>query len=387
MTGSEELPGPTLVEPRAAYVHVPFCRHHCGYCNFTVVAGRDDLTGAYLTALERELAGLGSRRVIDTLFIGGGTPTHLPLGALAQLLATIRRWFQLRSGYEFSIEANPVDVTQEVLDLLVEYGVNRLSLGAQSFSPEKLRVLERDHSSAEITTSIELARRAGCDVSLDLIFAAPGETLAAWGEDLQQAIRLAPDHISTYGLTFERGTTFWGRLAHGELRQAGETLERDMYLAAIDGLVDAGFEHYEVSNFARPGHRCRHNEVYWAGDEYFAAGPGAARYVAGRREMNHRSTTTWLKRIMAGESPVAEQETLAPEDRAREALVLGLRRLEGVRRDAFAEKFGFAVDQLGGAALLDFIKHGLLVDDRDVLQLTRAGLLVSDALWPRLLRR
>ncbi len=160
-----------------------------------------------------------------------------------------------------------------------------------------------------------------------------------------------------------------------------------MYLAAIDMLGAAGFEHYEVSNFARPGRRCRHNEVYWAGEEYYAAGPGAARYVAGRREMNHRSTTTWIKRVLAGESPVAESETLSPEDRAREGLVLALRRRQGIARDEFAARFGYEIDALGGAALADLVDHGLIEDDGRTLRLSCEGLLVSDALWSKLLRR
>jgi oxygen-independent coproporphyrinogen-3 oxidase len=374
-------------EPRAAYIHVPFCRHHCGYCNFTVVAGRDDLAEQYLAAIDRELAGLGKPREVDTLFVGGGTPTRLPADALVRLLATIGRWLVLAPGCEFSVEANPADVSPEIVRVLAEHGVTRVSLGAQSFAPEKLQNLERDHGPEDIDRAVALARAAGLDVSLDLIFAAPGETLTGWRDDLVRAVQLAPDHISTYGLTYERGTTFWGRLVRGELARAEEESERGMYLAAIDCLTAGGWEHYEVSNFALPGHRCRHNEVYWAGDSYFAAGPGAGRYVEGRRETNHRSTTTWLRRVLAGESPVAEQETLGPEDRAREMLVLGLRRLAGVDRQEFAAHTGFAVDDLGDTALRGFIDRGLIVDDGRRVRLSRAGLLVSDALWPKLLRK
>ena len=155
-----------------------------------------------------------------------------------------------------------------------------------------------------------------CSVSVDLIFGVPGESLAVWRHDLESVLSLEPDHVSTYGLTFERGTTFWGRLARGRLTRLDEELERAMYAAAIDTLTAAGFEHYEVSNFARASHRCRHNEIYWAGGGYYAAGPGAARFVGGRREMNHRSTTTWLRRVLAGQSPLAEAEVLPPADRA-----------------------------------------------------------------------
>ena len=224
-------------------------------------------------------------------------------------------------------------------------------------------------------------------VSLDLIFGVPGESIEIWQADLAAAIALGPDHVSTYGLTFERGTAFWSRLIEGELGRLDEELERAMYVAAIDTLTAAGFEHYEVSNFARPGHRCRHNEVYWAGESYFAAGPGAARYVDGRREMNHRSTTTWLKRVLAGESPVAETETLDPADRAREMLVFALRRLEGIERAAFAEKTGYPLDALVAEPLSRMTALGLLEDDGQRVRLTRQGLFVSDAIWPKFLKR
>jgi oxygen-independent coproporphyrinogen-3 oxidase len=220
-----------------------------------------------------------------------------------------------------------------------------------------------------------------------LIFGAPGETLDQWQADLDAALELEPDHVSTYGLTFERGTRFWSRKLHGELAQLPEEIERDMYALAIDRLIAAGFEHYEVSNFARPGHRCRHNEVYWAGAEYFAAGPGAARYVAGRREVNHRSTLTWIDRLERGQSPVAESETLDAEDRARELLVLALRRREGIARDEFQRRTGHEIDALVGRELARYTDLGLFAEEHGRLVLTRKGLYVSDAIWPAFLRR
>jgi len=378
---------PVFAVPRAAYVHVPFCRHRCGYCNFTLIAGRDDLIDGYLDALAAELARLGEPREVETLFLGGGTPTHLSPPQLERLLNLVRRWFPTSPGYEFSVEANPADVTPERVEVLVAGGVTRLSLGSQSFDDAKLRLLERDHDAATIRRAAELARAAGFDVSLDLIFGTPGEALDAWRRDLDAALALAPDHLSTYGLTIERGTTFWSRREHGSLQPVDEECERELYLATIDRLAAAGYEHYEVSNFARPGRRCRHNEVYWAAQGYYAAGPGAARYVDGRRETNHRSTTTWLARIRAGESPVAESETLPPDRKAREALVLGLRRLlDGVERRVFADEFGYDVDALGGDELRRLIATGML-DDRDGrVRLTREGLLIADWIWGRLLR-
>jgi oxygen-independent coproporphyrinogen-3 oxidase len=303
------------------------------------------------------------------------------------LLATVRRWFLLAENGEFSIEANPSGLDAERVDILAEHGVTRMSLGAQSFDARKLTALERDHAPADIARGVELGRRRLASVSLDLIFGAPGETLAVWRRDLASALRLSPDHVSTYGLTYERGTTFWNRLSHGRLARLDEELERSMYAEAIDALGAAGFEHYEVSNFAGPGHRCRHNEVYWAAEEYYAVGPGAARYLGGRRETNHRSTTTWLKRVLAGESAVAESETLSAEDKAREALVLALRRMEGVDRREFTARTGFEIDVLVGRELSRFVELGLLCDEVCRVRLTREGLFVSDAIWPAFLRR
>jgi oxygen-independent coproporphyrinogen-3 oxidase len=374
-----------FTQPRALYVHVPFCRHRCGYCNFTLLAGRDDLIRDYLHAIELELAAHGEPHEIDTLFFGGGTPTHLPPDSWRRLFGHVAKWFPLAQDAEVSVEANPADLDEIRLAALAECGVNRLSIGGQAFDAEKLRVLERDHSPAQLRRSVENALERFPSVSLDLIFGVPGETFAVWQSDLAQALKLGVQHVSTYGLTFERGTAFWKRLLEGELGRLDEELERSMYAAAIDAITAAGCEHYEVSNFARPGHRCRHNETYWSGDGYFAVGPGAARYVDGRREMNHRSTTTWLKRVLAGETPIADSETLDAEDRAREHLVFALRRIEGVDRSSFAQRTGFEIDALIGEPLKRFVDLGLFVDEGHRVRLSRQGLFISDAIWPEFL--
>jgi oxygen-independent coproporphyrinogen-3 oxidase len=366
---------------------VPFCRRRCGYCNFTVVADRDDLREDYLRAVERELSWLEEPRPVETLFFGGGTPTQLTPDQLRRLCRAVRRWFPLAHGYEFSVEANPSDLTAEKADVLLEAGVTRISLGVQSFDDAKLERLERDHRRADLSQALEVCKRRFFSLALDLIFAAPGETLDAWLEDLRAATSWAvADHISTYSLTYEKGAAFWGRKNRGQLEPLAEDVERAMYEAAIDTLTAAGFEHYEVSNFARPGHRCRHNETYWKGHGYYAVGPGAARYVDGCRETNHRSTTTYLKRVLAGQSPVAEREVLTPEDAARERLVFGLRMREGVGREWFAEQTGYRIDDLIGDVLPRFVAFGWLEDTGDRLRLTRAGLMVSDSLWPSFLR-
>jgi oxygen-independent coproporphyrinogen III oxidase len=371
--------------PRSAYIHVPFCKYRCGYCDFAIAADRDDLVGAYLDAIVTELSWLGEPREVDTLYFGGGTPSHLEAESLATLCDRVLRWHPLAAGNEWTVEANPESLTADRVQILAEHGVTRLSLGVQSLDDAKLRSLERNHSRADVLRSMEYARQAGMQVSIDLMFAAPGETLALWRSDLAAAIALGPDHISTYGLTWEPGAAFTVRRDKGLLRPLDEELERTMYGEAIDRLNAAGFEHYEVSNFAIPGRRSRHNEIYWAGKEYFAAGPGAARYVGGVRSTNHRSTTTYLKRIQAGESAIFEQEELTAEGRAHELLVLGLRRLEGVDRESFAASTEFALDDLAGPTIAKFVELGLLSDDGSRVKLTREGLFVSDALWPDLL--
>lgn len=371
--------------PRSAYIHVPFCQHRCGYCDFAVIAGRDDLVGAFLDALDIELGWLGSPRPVDTLYFGGGTPSHLDPRQLSQLCELARAAHPLNDGYEWTVEANPESLSPERLHVLADHGVTRISLGVQSFNNEKLKTLDRAHTRNSAERAVRLVQGAGMHVSLDLIFASPSETLAGWQQDLRDALALSPDHISTYGLTFERGTAFTTARERGRLSELDEELQRTMYAAAIDALTAAGYEHYEVSNFGWPGRHSRHNETYWAGDEYFAAGPGAARYVAGVRETNHRSTLAYLKAVETGQSPVADREELSPERRARECLVLGLRRLRGVDKRQFAAKTGYAVDALAGAAIAKFAAAGLLENDAHGVRLTREGLFVSDALWPELL--
>ncbi len=371
--------------PRAAYLHIPFCRHRCGYCNFTVVAGRGDLQQRYLDALQSELQTLDPPHEMDTIYLGGGTPTELAPPALDRLCQLVRRTFPTAAGYEWTVEANPSDLSFSTVQLLAAAGVNRVSLGVQSLTDRKLARLERDHRHGDVLKAYQLCRDHFACVALDLIFAAPGETLEQWNQDLAEAIQLAPDHLSVYGLTFEKGARFWNALRRGELTEVDESRQAQMYESAVDQLTESGWEHYEVSNFARPGQRSRHNQVYWRGQEYFGAGAGAAQYVAGRRQTNHRSTFTYMRRVLAGASPVAESESLSPQDRARERLVFGLRMLEGVDCRQFARQTGFEVEQLVGPALDRFVELGMLSHRQGRVQLTRRGLLVSDALWPEFL--
>ena len=368
---------PATDSVRSAYIHVPFCKHRCGYCDFTLVANRDDLISDYIQALDIEL-GRAPPYKLDTLFIGGGTPTHLSPDQLTQLFECVMRRFTLNDGCEFSVEANPDGLSREKIEVLHNYGVNRISLGVQSFDQSALKFLERDHAPADVFRAIDVVRERIPNFSLDLIFAVPGQSLDNWIASLNQAIALAPTHLSTYGLTIEKGTAFWSRQRKGQFSQLPNELERDMYAAAVDHLPEAGLEQYEISNFAATGFSCRHNEVYWSGHSYDAFGPGAARFIAGRRETNHRSVTGWLKRIAAGESPVGESETLPAEDRARELLVLGLRRTSGVSKDQFILQTGYSVDALARGRIDWHLAAKHVEDSGSVLKLTRAGRFFAD---------
>ncbi|MDP6444696.1 MAG: radical SAM family heme chaperone HemW [Pirellulaceae bacterium] len=371
--------------PRSAYLHVPFCRRRCGYCNFTVVAGRDDFRDDYLDALQRELALPADVGEMDTIYIGGGTPTQFDNRQLIRLLDMVRNHLPLRDGGEFSVEANPEDIDQERLGILLAGGVNRLSLGAQSFHDGKLRTLERSHRARDIEAACELAAASGLNLSLDLIFAAPGENLEMWRGDLESALDCRPFHLSTYGLTFEKGAAFWSRRERGDLSAVENGVEADMYELAIDLLSAAGYRHYEVSNFARDGRECRHNEQCWLCRPYLAFGAGAARFVGGRRERNHRSAFTYARRIAAGLSPCEESEEISPQLYARERFVFGLRRGAGVEAAQWESETGFRIADLFEPACSRFVDLDLLERRAGSIRLTRRGLLVSDSLWPEFL--
>ena len=364
------------MEPCAAYIHVPFCAHRCGYCDFALVANRDDLFDAYFEALKCELRTLGSPRRVQTLYFGGGTPTHLPPSWLARLLKLVLNWFSVDD--EFSVEANPDGLTSEKVNVLADAGVNRISLGVQSFDPATLKTLERSHTCADGVAAVDAVARRVDNISIDLIFAVPGQSCSLWESTLDRAVELRPQHISTYGLTFEKGTTFWSRRRRNAFRLVDEQSERLMYTAAMDQLDAAGYSQYETSSFASDGFRCRHNETYWAGLPYFGFGPGAARYINGRRQTSHRSVTTWIKRTLSQQSTVAESERLSDEDRAREAIALGLRRNDGVLRDTFRSYFGIKLDDLASEAIRLNRQSGLLVDDGDRITLTREGRFLAD---------
>jgi oxygen-independent coproporphyrinogen III oxidase len=376
---------PPWLWPRAAYLHVPFCAHHCGYCDFAIAAGQDSSIELYLDALAIELATLGSPQPMQTIFLGGGTPTHLSAAQLERLLTTLLHWLPLQTNGEFSIEANPDSLDTDKVRVLADYGVTRVSLGAQSFSPAVLRALDRRHQPEETARAVERVRSRMEQVSVDLIFGAPGQTLAEWCEDLTRALALEPAHISTYGLTYEKGTPLWKQRERGEVKSLDEDTELAMYQTAIDVLEAAGFEHYEISNFARPDRRCRHNETYWANEAYFGFGMGAARYVMRRRELNTRDLKTYIRRVLSGEAATFQSEQLEPLERARETMAVQLRRAWGIDRAAFQMQTEYTFDEIAGEKVRSLVDRGLLADDGKRVRLTRAGKYVADAVIERLL--
>jgi oxygen-independent coproporphyrinogen-3 oxidase len=373
--------------PRAAYVHVPFCAHHCGYCDFAVAVGQDHLIALYLDALDAELATLESPQQVRTIHLGGGTPTHVSVAQLDRLLASVRRWLPLESTpeKEFAIEANPDTLDADKVRVLADHGVTRVSLGAQSFHPHLLQVLERKHTPSEVPRAVETVRRRIPQVSLDLIFGVPGQTETEWHDDLAAALALAPDHLSTYGLTYEKGTPLWKQRQRGDLRPLDEDAELALYKIAIDTLEGAGFEHYEISNFARPGRRSRHNQTYWANEAYFGFGMGAARYVLGKRELNTRDLQLYLRRTLSGEAATFQSEELEPLERAKETMAVQLRRCEGIDRPAYRTQTGHELDAVAGPAISRHVQLGLMRDDGRRVWLTREGEYVADGVIERLL--
>lgn len=331
----------------------------------------------FLDALEKQILTLTTNYELDTLFYGGGTPSHLNADQMSRLGEIVAARFTLHPGAEVTAECNPADVNSRSLKSLQAIGVNRISLGVQSFRTEKLKTLQRDHDGAIAKAAFLMAQDKIENVSLDLIFAAPDETPLQWESDLETALALQPTHISTYELTYEKGTNFWSRKLKGELNESEEELRANMYQAAIDRCNDAGLNQYEVSSFATVGNRSRHNMVYWFGNPWFAFGPGAAGFVNGKRETNHASTTTWIKRIVNGESPIDSVEHIDVREHALERLIFGLRMVDGIDVSAFNAAAPCSITELAGEKLAELESLGLLIVDHQI-RLSQQGRMVAD---------
>jgi oxygen-independent coproporphyrinogen-3 oxidase len=374
-----------LSPPRAAYIHIPFCAHKCGYCDFASVAGQDDEIDRFLSALDREMASqLTPGTAVETIFVGGGTPTYVSAEQLDRYLDRLNHWFQVSPDVEFTVESNPNTLTAEKVAILADHGVNRVSLGAQSFRPHLLMQLERNHDPASVGRAIDLLRQRFDNISIDLIFGIPGQTQKEWEEDLDTALTLEPNHISAYGLTYEKGTPLWKQRKLGIVEPIDENIEATMYEHLMDRLNQQGWRQYEISNFARGGRKCGHNLFYWANAPYYGFGTGAAAFQNNRRTLNLRPLTTYMERVEKGESPICQAEVLDPESRARETAILNLRRVEGISRANFIETTGYRIDDLAGDPIQQFVEHGFLTDDGETICFTRAGFLLADGILARI---
>lgn len=320
--------------PRHVYVHVPFCARRCSYCDFSIAVRSavpaDDYLRGLGAELDRRFAG-GEPWVLDTLYFGGGTPSRLG-AALGDAVALVRRRAALAPGAEVTIEANPEDVTRDAVDAWRDAGVNRVSLGSQSFDDAVLRWMHRTHDASAIARAVDTLRAAGIEnVSLDLIFALPPELERDWPRDVAAALALQPAHLSLYGLTIEPATPLGRWSARGAVHEAPEERYESEFLSAHRAAHEAGLEHYEVSNFALPGLRSRHNSAYWTDAPYIGLGPSAHGFDGAERRWNVAAYTAWLAAVDAGNDPVAGSERLTEENRIAESVYLGLRSLGGLR--------------------------------------------------------
>jgi oxygen-independent coproporphyrinogen-3 oxidase len=366
---------------RALYAHVPFCRRLCGYCDFYSVVPDQAAVGPLVDAMLRELDTCHARYplAIETIFVGGGTPTTLPIEELRRLLAALRQLVEPDTELEFTVEANPATITPRVADALASEGVNRVSIGAQSFIPAELTVLERDHQPAQVSETVTACRQAGlAHVNLDLIFAIPGQTIESWNASLQAAIALRPEHLSCYSLTYEPGTRIFEQAQSGTLTRVDPDLDAALYEKTIDTLTGAGYRHYEISNFAQPGCECRHNLTYWHNQPYLGIGPSAAGLVDGVRYKNLPDLTGYANAVLSGRSPRSEHECRSAEQRARETAMLELRLIEGIDRRQFKHRYGHDPVEFFAEAVCRHTQRGLLEATETHIRLTRAGLLLAD---------
>ena len=404
-----------MTPPYSLYIHIPFCRHRCAYCDFNTYAGQEDSLPAYVEALCREIAFTGQNAPekinLHTVFFGGGTPSLLTPRQFESVLVTIYRYFELPNP-EVTIEANPGTVSLSDLRELHSLGINRISFGVQSANPFELRMLERAHSYFDVINAVTWARAAGFDnLNLDLIYGLPLQTLEVWSATLKLILGLAPEHLSLYALTLEHGTPFGRWSARGLIPLPDPDLAADMYEWASETLEAADYKQYEISNWAKPGLECRHNLQYWRGLPYLAAGAGAHGYVNGYRYSNVLRIKTYIDRLSGNREaqigvhapsqyptpdsriPTLEfpltpatvnQHRQTLQDDMSEFMMTGLRLTrEGVSAETFRERFGQELDDAYGEEVEDLIRLGLLEWQAERLRLTRRGRLLGNQAFVR----
>lgn len=354
------------------YIHIPFCIRKCRYCDFLSFPSGRESRQAYIDALCGELAerGKGSGPV-DTVFIGGGTPSVLEEDLIRKLGEGIRSSFELAPGAEFSVEANPGTLTEEKIRAFREIGVNRVSLGAQSMEDRLLKALGRIHTSRDVAESVEMLRRQEVgNINLDLMFALPGQSLGDWENTLEQALALEPEHLSFYALAYEEGTPFYEDLRSGRIRETEEDLDRAMYHRTLERLSGAGYRHYEISNGAKPGLESRHNLKYWTMADYLGCGLGAHSFVEGVRFGN----TEDPKEYIGGKHRNAWSHVNTEQDTMEETVFTGLRLVGGLPKDLFRRITGREIGEVYGAQIDKTVRQGLLEETEEAVRLTEKGL-------------
>ena len=371
---------PCLPPTLGLYIHIPFCKSKCIYCDFYSLAGAEEAMDRYVSALIRQLEELAPRcraNPVDTVYFGGGTPSYLGVKRLKKILKAVFHGYQVTKDPEITLEANPDSLADKrTVSALRRAGINRISLGVQSADDGELRTIGRVHTFAQAEAAVEAVRRGKIgNLSLDLIYGLPGQSLESWQSTVEKILALEPEHLSCYGLKVEEGTPLWQR--QGELELPDDDLQADMYLWAAQRLTAAGYEHYEISNFAKPGRQSRHNMKYWTLQPYAGFGPGAHSDFGDVRYAWVRDLETFCRGVETGESVLAESERIPPRDRDTEYLMLGLRTARGIGRREFENRFRLPFAPIA-SALEPFRARGWAVEEDGRWRLTAEGFLLSN---------
>ncbi len=369
-------------KPTSAYVHIPFCTQICYYCDFSKVFIKNQPVDSYLEHMLEEFRSYDIQK-LSTLYIGGGTPTALSAPQLEVLLDGLTKNLDLSVLEELTIEANPGDLDADKIAVLKNSAVNRVSLGVQTFDDKMLKKIGRSHLEKDIYENIDRLKLAGFDnISIDLIYALPGQTMEQVKENVAKAIGLDIPHMSLYSLILENHTVFMNRMRRGKLPLPKEELEAEMFEYIIAELERAGFEHYEISNFSKTGFESRHNLMYWDNAEYYGIGAGASGYVNGIRYKNHGPIRHYLSAVEEGNARITE-EHLSQKEKMEEEMFLGLRKKSGVSMARFEEKFGRSFDELYGEIVRDLVQQGLMQIEGDRVRMTKRGLFLGDTVAER----
>jgi oxygen-independent coproporphyrinogen-3 oxidase len=389
-----------MANPFSLYLHIPFCTAKCGYCDFNSYANQDHLIPTYTEALIKEAQLWRSAtegRPVSTVFFGGGTPSKMPVEDMRALMDGLRSTFDIAADAEVTLEANPGSLDEEYLGGLLDAGFNRLSIGVQSFHNEELKALDRQHSAAEAADAYRAARSAGFkNVSIDLIFGLPEQEMSSWQESIEEALALEPDHISLYALTVEQGTPLAREVARGRTPSPDPDAQADQYEWTEERLEKAAYEHYEISNWCKPGYRCEHNMTYWRCNEYLGLGAGAHSYLDGVRFAVAALPTKYLELVeesfqsLESDSEtkmrqVVSGESITPELDMADTLILGMRLTDGVSLQDFRERFGVDALEQFDKELAEPFDIGLAEVEDGYLRLTTRGRLLGNEVFVRLL--